>query len=520
MIGQIWGGVMSSTRSDRVGRLGGAFRLAVTAWRNVWLVLLAASIGPMVMFLGEHAPVSRDQAMQLMAGGGVWTVLMLVPVTGALYRSALSEFAAPAGRRFNLGLYGLQWGRPEWRLVGLMTLLFLLAVLFLVPAALVATTVAFLLRSQADMGMIAALRMGAFAGLAIVALFPVTAIRVSLGAAATVAEDSLRLFQTWPLTARRFWTVAGPLAVITSFYPIAMTAAAISNLQITGDFALGVSRWPVALALPGALVSGVFHGAVMPALYAGFLTRCYLDWRAPSLQAAVASEPDRTSRRTRPREAMGKLVLSLPEQPLVMPQSALAPVPEAGASHPLQLGVEPILWPAGLVGDARPLPPVEREADIERHLDRGHRVAVNFEDADGPGKGNVFSDREVEHDLNFASLEHYGLEHPLLLAPDPVEIDVRARAPTSSDPYDWVNIDAKLLSEIFRPGRAWLEAADQSQASGGTIETVSGHPEFGGDNVIPFAPRRTTESYHAPVMTDSLPAAHQDAPEGSELIDP
>ena len=520
MIGQMWGGVMSSTRSDRVGRLGGAFRFAVTAWRGVWLILLAASIGPMVMFLGEHAPVSRDQAMELMLGGGVWTALMLVPVTGGLYRSALSELAAPAGRQFNLGAFGLQWGKTEWRLVGLMTLLFLLSVLFLVPAALVTTAVAFVLRSQADMSMVAALRIGAFAGLAIVALFPITAVRVSLGGAATVAEDSLRLFQTWPMTSRRFWTVAGPLAVITSLYPIAMTAAAIGNLQITGDFALGVSRWPVAIALTGAVLSGLFHGAVMPALYAGFLTRCYLDWRAPSVQGAVASEPDLNPRRTRPREAMGRLVLSSPERPLVMPQPVLAMVPEAAASHPLQLAVEPILWPAGFVGDALPLPSVQPDADFERHLDQGHRVAVNFEEAEGPGKGTVFPDHDVEHGLNFATMEHHGLEHPLLLAPDPVEIEVRPRAPTSSDPSDWVNIDAKLLSEIFRPGRVWLETADQIHGVDGTIEAISGDSEFGGDNVIPFAPRRTPEPDHAPVMTDSVPAAHQDAPEGSELIDP
>lgn len=278
---------MSSARSTRVTSLGRALQFSAAAWRDAWLVLALSVAGPAVMFFGEHGPVNRDLGMALIAGGGLWSALMFAPLTAGLYRVALNLYAGPESRRYPRGLAGLRVGLAEARMLGLAMLMFLLAVLFLAPAALVAAAVAFVFRSQGELSVLAALRYGAYCGLGVLALYPLVAMRVALGGAATVAEDQLRLFQTWPLTQKRLLAVALPATAILALYPLALTAAAFANQAELGEFTLGPGRWPLADALAGAVLSGLFHGALMPTLVVGALTHLYLEWRPQAPRAAT-----------------------------------------------------------------------------------------------------------------------------------------------------------------------------------------------------------------------------------------
>lgn len=430
---------MSSARSARVTSLERALHFSLAAWRDSWFVLSLSVLGPAVMFFGEHGPVSRDLGMALIAGGAGWSALMFAPLTAGLYRSALNRYSGPEARRYPQGLGGFRLGAAELRMVGLAILMFLLAVLFLAPAALVAAAVAFVFRSQGELSVLGALRYGAYCGLGVLALYPFVALRVALGGVATVAEDGIRLFQTWPMTQKRLVALGLPLVVILLLYPLALSAAALANLQETGDFALGASRWPVLDALGGAVLSGLFHGALMPALFAGALTHLYLKWR-PDVPAVARRKPvlrvvaDLVETGAGQGDAADAVAAANDGDAYGRPEDdRLVAGQTRRSAAAYQIGADRIQWPDhrsvafDTSGQAfgEPAPPAptpvpegvwpEMEAMAQRYA-RSYEPVLGV--AGPAGHPPVFDGEGHEHARSPIDPSVTSLEHPMLLAPE------------------------------------------------------------------------------------------------------
>jgi hypothetical protein len=463
-----------------------ALRFSLAAWRDSWLVLSLSVVGPAVMFFGEHGPVSRDLGMALIAGGGLWSMIIFAPLTAGLYRSALNRYGGPQGRTYPHGLAGLRLGAGEARMLGLAILMFLLAVLFLAPAALIAAVVSFVLRSQGDLSVLAALRYGAYCGLGVLALYPFVALRVALGGVATVAEDDIRLFQTWPMTQKRLLSVALPLLGIMLLYPLALGVTALVNLNEIGEMSLAVGRWPVVDATAGAALSGLFHGALMPALFAGTLSHLYLKWR-PGVPAVARRKP------------ILRVVADLVEtghEPAEegVPAVAANDYGEDGAVAArtrwnvaaYQIGADRIDWPdhrsvafdtsGQTFGEPGPAPPTPTPEGVWPELEvMAQRFSRSFEPVSsvtGSAAHHPVYDGEGHEparspiDPSMATLEH-----PMLLAPDaPWSSPVPA-----SGAYEWATATGPVrLDPEADPARVEVNSASGSSLTPGATPSDSG----------------------------------------------
>ena len=518
---------MSSARSARVTSLERALHFSLAAWRDSWFVLSLSVIGPAVMFFGEHGPVSRDLGMALIAGGGLWSAVMFAPLTAGLYRSAINLYGNPEGRRYRQGLAGLSLGAGEVRMLGLAVLMFLLAVLFLAPAALIGGAVAFVFRSQGELSVLAALRYGAYCGLGVLALYPVVALRVALGGVASVAEDRFQLFQTWPMTEKRLLAVAAPLSAILLLYPVALGAAALANRQDLGTFSLDGGRWPLVDSAIGTVLSGLFHGALMPTLFAGALTHLYLAWR-PEVLAVARRKPvlrvvaDLVETGQLPADERDAAIAANDRDDDAdhVDDGAVA-ARTRGSVAAYQIGTDRIDWPdhrsvafdtsGQAFGEPAPAVPPPVPAGVWPEIEAmAQRYAQRYEPASavaGPAAHPpVFDGEGHEHPRSPIDPAVTALEHPMLLAPDadwPVpEQDlafthelVPAPAPTPADG----SADAVAAVADQTDGR---ELADMFWLSGVVPP----------DMVAVSAPETAAQPPSAPVpVSDSVPVA-EDTP--------
>jgi hypothetical protein len=169
------------------------------------------------------APGSASPSPALLGLKG-FEALFGVVAQGALYRLA---FASEHGgdREFAIGPLGLQWGKPEMRLLGadlLLFFLFFLALLFW-AIILIVTLGAGMFVSGTGAGPItspplnptpqqASQMLLAFVPLIITALG--VYVRICLYGAATVAERKVAVFSTWSLTRGNFWPILGAVILI------------------------------------------------------------------------------------------------------------------------------------------------------------------------------------------------------------------------------------------------------------------------------------------------------------------
>jgi hypothetical protein len=143
---------------------------------------------------------------------------------GALFRLA---FAKTHGDdpEFRIGLLGLQWGKPEMRLLGanlLLFFLFFLALLFWVMILIVTLGAGMFVKGTGAGSMGAAplsptpqqasQMLLAFVPLILIALG--VYIRICLYGAATVAGRKISVFSTWRLTKGNFWPILGAAFLI------------------------------------------------------------------------------------------------------------------------------------------------------------------------------------------------------------------------------------------------------------------------------------------------------------------
>lgn len=217
-------------------------------------------------------------------GLSVAGLLASVVANGALYRLAFAD-EHPDDPEFRPGPLGLQWGRPEFRILGAMLLLFLLLflgfllwfVLAIVVAAatLVATGGA---PATPDAAPPAARAAAALLGLVFVVAALWVLIRICTYQAASVAEKRVQVFSTWTLTRGQFWRILA--AIILVSLPMLVAGLIAETFRMT-----------IATTVVGAVLVGAVNGFVQIPLFNGLSAYLYRVLRPgnPGLAGPFAS---------------------------------------------------------------------------------------------------------------------------------------------------------------------------------------------------------------------------------------
>lgn len=259
---------MSNVPIVQSARAAWAFR--ALHWRRVAGVLgaLAACnlIGTAGSVVYEEPPVWVS--LSSVAFFALWIMGYM-----ALMRLAFAD-EHPDDPEFEPGPHGFQWAKPEWRFLGIVTLLGflgLLGVLFLVFVGMVVVAVGAVgaLTSDATPETLwAALGPGGqltlrllIVGFLVGAM--VISMRLSLAPAATVAHKQILVFQTWALTKGQFLRMFAA-TVLVVFPP--MIASLVLGAIVGAAASLAISGEPDAVNLPTALVSGL-----IPSLISAFV---------------------------------------------------------------------------------------------------------------------------------------------------------------------------------------------------------------------------------------------------------
>lgn len=203
----------------RVLRLGETLRATVHAlprlWRGAWGAIVAAAV------VWGIQPLAVGAASLIWAPFGLVATLVLA---GALGRIAITE-DLPQARRLGLGPAGLQFARPELRLLGaaLLCAVFLAMILSVVALVLLAlfgmaelNAEAIEMRQWSAVGPVWKLTLlalvTAFALLAVVAF----SVRLSLLAPATIGRGHMVSLQSMSIARGAFWPLLVGLIVISA----------------------------------------------------------------------------------------------------------------------------------------------------------------------------------------------------------------------------------------------------------------------------------------------------------------
>lgn len=222
-----------------------------------------------------------------MSSSPVAAVIIATPfgimASGALMRLAFVD-EHPGDASFRLGPSGLQWSRPEWRLLGglgllvflgLLGLLALIMAIFIFGAAAVVTSGTQAV--QANKPSPAA--MATAQALAMVGLIVGTwvAVRVCLYPAATVATKKIQVFSTWSLTKGQFWHIFSAMILLN------LPTLVLSTLATYVPVSLGLSPvFGLALSAVNAFVELPLLNGLYAYLYRGL---------RPTPAPLVVSEP-------------------------------------------------------------------------------------------------------------------------------------------------------------------------------------------------------------------------------------
>lgn len=200
----------------RVLRLGetlrAAFAILPRLWSGAWGAILAAAV------VWGIQPLAAGAASLMWAPFGLVATLVLA---GALGRIAITE-DLPQARRLGLGPAGLQFGRPELRLLGagLLCAVFLAMILSVVALVLLALFGMAELNAQAiEMRQWSAVgpvwKLTLLALVTAFALFAVVAftVRLSLFAPATIGRGHMVSLQSMSIARGAFWPLLVGLIV-------------------------------------------------------------------------------------------------------------------------------------------------------------------------------------------------------------------------------------------------------------------------------------------------------------------
>ncbi|MHB8283241.1 MAG: hypothetical protein ACYDD1_01050 [Caulobacteraceae bacterium] len=243
-------------------------------------VPVAESVRASIAFLKASVPQTYgilglvmivNLAGWFMTANPVISMLVAIPF-GVMASAALMRLAFIEEHRgdpaFRLGPLGLQWGMPEWRLLGalgLLALLLLIGVLFLVMLVFVFGAAAVLTAGAKSVQAVGAAPASPAATLTgsllllvgmLIAMF--VAVRVCLYPAATVTTGKIQVFSTWPLTRGQFWHILGAM-VLLNLPSLVLSMLAVyvpASLGLTAVFGVVLSAVNAFIELP--LLNGLY----------------------------------------------------------------------------------------------------------------------------------------------------------------------------------------------------------------------------------------------------------------------
>ena len=225
----------------------------------------AAGALTLVMLLNIAGGMT-GRAVYLAFAFGVLGLLAGVMANAALLRLAFAE-EHPGDPEFRLGPFGLQWGRPELRLLGAV----LLVMLFVVLAALLMVLLAIIvsvatlaangvhavapdpahLPPAAQVAVSLLILVFALAGLWV-------AVRICLYPAATVAEQRVQVFSTWKLTQGAFWPIFAAILLLLAPAFLLVLAIQAARALPAAQAALSVIFSAVGAFVIGPMITGLY----------------------------------------------------------------------------------------------------------------------------------------------------------------------------------------------------------------------------------------------------------------------
>ncbi|HTK36421.1 MAG TPA: hypothetical protein VL358_14210 [Caulobacteraceae bacterium] len=191
--------------------------------------LLFALAGALLSALGQesHRAVVQTVGVLIQLAGGLMAA-------GALMRLAFAD-EHPGEAVFRPGRFGLQWGAPEWRLLGAGVLLGLICSLAFLAAMVVGfgfgAALGFWLAEGRDSVITIAVEWGI--GLGFLGAFYV-GIRLILSAPATISLQRVTVLKVWPLTRGQVWPILAAVALIVlilfavAMLPLLLSAVAVA----------------------------------------------------------------------------------------------------------------------------------------------------------------------------------------------------------------------------------------------------------------------------------------------------
>jgi hypothetical protein len=261
---------MASDRLSPLQRLIDGLDFAAAAWREAWGAQALAALG-LAMMATAWLARGLGGGSELFAIGAVVSAVAWSPLFGALYQI---ELVRPERR--DLGLYGLQIGPLEWRLLGLLLCFAgaaLLAALLMV-AALAAVFVVFQGEGEVDLWPFGPVRTAFVAAAGVVTLGLAGCLwgwlRLSLSPVLTASSGRLAWLESWDRTAgRAMELLTARLCSLAPSLMLVLLAALMDRLETGGASIWRGAGWPLFdAAVFGLLAGGVLAFVQAPALVA------------------------------------------------------------------------------------------------------------------------------------------------------------------------------------------------------------------------------------------------------------
>lgn len=251
-------------------------------WRRVAGSLALVALGST---LAAGGALSQNLTVRAW-GEGLYVLASILAYTALLRLAFIDEH--PNDPEFRPGPHGIQFGKPELRLLGVGALL----VFVLLLAACLAFFLVMVIVAGAGLGALTpgatpesvAAAVGpsgraAVGGLltALIAGLLYFSVRICLAAPATVARKRVTVFQTWPLTKGQFWPILGASILVGLPAIGAGVVVALLTGILGGD---ANTPLPLAAALAVGAVQGVVAGFILLPLNAGLGAFLYRGLRA------------------------------------------------------------------------------------------------------------------------------------------------------------------------------------------------------------------------------------------------
>jgi len=263
-------------------------------WRRVAGVLAVLAVATTVSEAGSLAGITGLWAADFLG------IVAVVAAYAALMRLAFVD-EHPGDPEFVPGPYGFQWGKPEWRLIGVGLLLLFLVVICLALAIFAGFVIAAAagLSSMFDPEMspeslMEALGPGGQAAMSLLILTLLAVLiflstRLVLAAAATVARKQVVVFQTWPLTKGEFWRILAAVILVNIPAILAGIVAALVASLLVGDG--DATALPLPVAVIAAAIPGVVSAFIVLPLSAGLTAYLYRGLRPLDGDQGVEARP-------------------------------------------------------------------------------------------------------------------------------------------------------------------------------------------------------------------------------------